>query len=60
MRLEFSNNYHEFFKGAIDELQKTIMMKLYAMRLCNEVFDKWMRKNSMGFPLYDIHILSNR
>ena len=43
MRLEFSNNYHEFFKGAIDELQKTITMKLYAMRLCNEVFEKWMR-----------------
>ena len=39
MKSEFSESYHEFFKGAIDELQKTISVKLHVMKHCNRVYE---------------------
>ena len=62
MKVEFSDNYHEFFKGAMDELQKTITVKLYCMKNCNQVLEKWVSSNSVGFPNYNavVEKFSNR
>lgn len=54
MKTEFSEQYDEFFTGAIGELQKTVIVKLYAMDLCNGVFCTWVQHNSIGFPVYDV------
>lgn len=42
------------------ELQKTISVKLYAMDLCQQVLNEWIKCNSLGFPVYDVKVLTNR
>lgn len=60
MKTEFSENYDEFFKGAIGELQKTITIKLYAIELCNETLNAQVRSNHFGLPVYDVTLLTNQ
>ena len=60
MKIEYNNNYDEFFQGAVGELQKTIAVKLYALELCNLVLNEQMSSKSFKVPNYDVQILTNK
>ena len=40
MKLEFGLNYDQFFIGAIEELEKTIAIKLDAIESCNQALNE--------------------
>jgi len=43
MKVEARNVYDEFLNVAIVELMKTLMIKIQASELCNEILEEWNR-----------------
>lgn len=56
MKTEARDVYDEFLKIAIVELMKTIMLKMSASDLCNEVLEEWIREEKPGFPMYSLYV----
>lgn len=36
MQMEFRENFKEFCRGGVEELEKTLAMKMYAMQWCDQ------------------------
>jgi hypothetical protein len=58
MRIEFRANFKEFFLSGMNELEKCITLKMYAMEVCDRRFKEWMAAGE-GVPDYDVKQLSN-
>lgn len=41
MKTEFRREFAEFFQDGVNELEKTITVRLYAMDMCHERFTAW-------------------
>lgn len=60
MKLEFPENFSEFFQGAIGVLQKFVKVKLSAMQICYRRFKAWSDGKCVGLPNYDIDVPTNQ
>lgn len=43
MKYECPENYNDFFKEQIEELQKTITLKMHATDICYQAFQDWLK-----------------
>lgn len=59
MKVEHNTIFAEFLQSGINELQKLLTIKLYAMDRCSSTFQKWVNSNCQGVVSYDMEILSN-
>lgn len=54
MRSDFKNEFVEFFESALEELEKTIDVRLHAFDLCQQI----LKQSGTGQPQYNIKVLT--
>ena len=60
MKTEYRDNFIEFFRDSVKELEKTITVKVYALDYCAIRFKQWVEARDNSLPNYDIKVLTNR
>lgn len=56
MKIEFKKEFHEFIKGGVEELEKTISIRIHYMEKCHAI----MHACIVGTPKYTLETLTNK
>lgn len=60
MKMEFRDEFVEFFRSGISELKKMIPLKMHAIEQCEKRHQEWEENREGDMPNYDLRKLTNR